>query len=89
MSTPTPIVVRYGRMRFLGQFLGLPGQEHLRGQRVVVHTERGLELGEVLCRVTDRTREFLEPAPSGEIVESDQAIPCAVGLWSPAASGAT
>ena len=68
MSTTTPIVVRYGRMRFLGEFLGLPGQEHLRGQRVVVHTERGLELGEVLCRVTDRTREFLEPAPAGEIV---------------------
>ena len=47
-------VVRYGQMRFLGEYTGLDGQEHPRGQRVVVRSDRGTELGEVLCPATDR-----------------------------------
>jgi cell fate regulator YaaT (PSP1 superfamily) len=61
-------VVRYGQMRFLGEFEGLQGQEHPRGQRVVVQTERGAELGEVLCRATDRTALFLENPGSGRVL---------------------
>jgi cell fate regulator YaaT (PSP1 superfamily) len=67
MTQPAAFVVRYGQMRLLGEFLGLSGQDHPRGQPVVVRTERGQELGEVLCPVSDRTAEFLEPAPPGEI----------------------
>jgi cell fate regulator YaaT (PSP1 superfamily) len=55
-------------MRLLGEFLGLAGQDHPRGQRVIVHTERGQELGEVLCSVNERTAEFLEPAPPGTVL---------------------
>lgn len=61
-------VVRFGRMRFLGEFAGLPDCEHSRGQAVVVRTERGLEVGEVLCPATDRTALFLENPTRGDVV---------------------
>jgi cell fate regulator YaaT (PSP1 superfamily) len=61
-------VVRYGQMRFLGEFLGVPGQNHPRGQVVVVRTDRGIEMGEVLCEATDRTALFLESPARGEIL---------------------
>jgi cell fate regulator YaaT (PSP1 superfamily) len=64
----TTYVVRYGQMRFLGEFSGVAGQDHPRGQRVVLRTERGTELGEVLCPATDRTAAFLENPATGEIV---------------------
>ena len=35
-------VVRYGQMRYLGEYQGLDGLEHPRGQRVVVQSDRGL-----------------------------------------------
>ena len=53
-------VVRYGQMRLLGEYVGLADQDHPRSQRVVVRSERGLEIGEVLCQATDRTALFLE-----------------------------
>jgi cell fate regulator YaaT (PSP1 superfamily) len=61
-------VVRYGQMRFLGEFHGLHEQEHPRGQRVVVRTDRGTELGEILCPATDRTAKFLEGPAVGEVL---------------------
>jgi cell fate regulator YaaT (PSP1 superfamily) len=61
-------VVRYGQMRYLGEFTGLADQEHLRGQRVVVRSDRGTEIGEVLCPATDRTALFLENPVRGEIL---------------------
>ena len=68
----TTYVVRYGQMRFLGEFHGLAEQDHPRGQRVVVRTERGHELGEVLCRADDRTAAFLENPGRGEVVRLAQ-----------------
>jgi cell fate regulator YaaT (PSP1 superfamily) len=61
-------VVRYGRMRNLGEFEGLDGQDHPRGQRVVVRSDRGTEFGEVLCEATDRTATFLENPARGDIL---------------------
>jgi cell fate regulator YaaT (PSP1 superfamily) len=61
-------VVRYGQLRFLGEFEGLAEQDHPRGQKVVLRTDRGMELGEVLCPATDRTAPFLEGAPKGPIL---------------------
>ena len=61
-------VVRYGRMRFLGEYAGLAGQDHPRGQRVVIRSDRGTEIGEVLCPATDRTATFLENPVRGEIL---------------------
>ncbi|MBY0396961.1 MAG: signal peptidase [Thermoleophilia bacterium] len=55
-------------MRFIGEYTGLAGQDHPRGQRVVVRSDRGTELGEVLCPATDRTALFLENPARGEIL---------------------
>jgi cell fate regulator YaaT (PSP1 superfamily) len=60
-------VVRYGQMRFLGEFAGLNGHAHPRGERVVVRTDRGTELGEVLCPATDRSAAFIENPHRGAI----------------------
>jgi cell fate regulator YaaT (PSP1 superfamily) len=60
-------------MRFLGEFASLPDQDHPRGQRVVVRSDRGTELGEVLCPATDRTAMFLENPVRGEILRVAQA----------------
>ncbi len=61
-------VVRYGRMRFLGEFAGLPDQGHSRGQQVVIRSERGTELGDVLCPVSERIAGFLPNPTRGEIL---------------------
>lgn len=61
-------VVRYGQMRFLGEFAGAAGLEHTRGEQVIVRSERGTERGEVLCAATDRTARFLENPARGEIL---------------------
>ena len=61
-------VVRFGQMRQLGEYTGLADQEHPRGQRVVVRSDRGTELGEVLCPATDRTALFLENPIQGQIL---------------------
>src|SRR5689334_4021166 len=63
-------IVRYGQMRYLGEFQGLADHVHPRGQRVVVRTDRGTELGEVLCLATERTALFLENPARGDIVRT-------------------
>jgi cell fate regulator YaaT (PSP1 superfamily) len=55
-------------MRFLGEYRGLDGQDHPRGQKIVVRSDRGVEIGEVLCPATDRTALFLENPFRGEIL---------------------
>jgi cell fate regulator YaaT (PSP1 superfamily) len=55
-------------MRFLGEYTGLPDHEHLRGQQVLVRSDRGTELGDVLCPVTERTARFLPNPAQGEIL---------------------
>jgi cell fate regulator YaaT (PSP1 superfamily) len=66
-------IVRYGRMRFLGECTGLADQDHPRGQRVVVRSDRGVELGEVLCPASDRTARFMPDPPRGEILRPSTA----------------
>jgi cell fate regulator YaaT (PSP1 superfamily) len=63
-------VVRYGQMRFLGEFSDPSGQEHPRGRRVVIRSDRGTELGEALCPATDRTARYLEDPARGEILRA-------------------
>ncbi|HWE38584.1 MAG TPA: regulatory iron-sulfur-containing complex subunit RicT [Isosphaeraceae bacterium] len=65
---PEAYIVRYGRMRLLNEFEGLPGQVHPRGERVVVRSDRGTELGEVLCPASGRTSLFLEGPTPGEVL---------------------
>ena len=55
-------------MRVLGEFRSLTGLEHGRGEQVVIRTERGTEIGEVLCPVSVRTTSYMANAPRGEIL---------------------
>jgi cell fate regulator YaaT (PSP1 superfamily) len=55
-------------MRFLGEFTGLTDHEHIRGEQVVVRSDRGTELGELLCPFSERTAQFMINAARGEIL---------------------
>jgi cell fate regulator YaaT (PSP1 superfamily) len=61
-------VVRYGQMRHIGEYESVEGRPHSRGERVVVRSDRGTELGEILCPATDRTASFLENPFRGQIL---------------------
>lgn len=63
-------VIRYGKMRFLGEYAGPRDQEFHRGQRVVIRSDRGTELAEVLCPATPQTSQYLENPTRGEIVRT-------------------
>jgi cell fate regulator YaaT (PSP1 superfamily) len=60
-------IVRHGAMRFLGEFDPDNGA-YARGQEVIVRTERGLELGQVLCPSTPRAVELITEPTRGRIV---------------------
>ena len=63
-------VVRYGVMRMLGHFETSNGDQYARGSQVVVRSERGMEVGEVLCPAGDRTAESLAESPGGQLMRS-------------------
>jgi cell fate regulator YaaT (PSP1 superfamily) len=69
MELPSRYVVRYGTTRHVAEF-GVRGREPFeRGQSVVVRSDRGHEIGEVLCAASERTREWLGTTESkGQIV---------------------
>jgi cell fate regulator YaaT (PSP1 superfamily) len=60
-------IVRHGAMRLLGEF-DPEGGAYARGDEVVVRTERGMELGQVLCPATPRALEMLTDPTRGRIV---------------------
>ncbi|HZV07466.1 MAG TPA: regulatory iron-sulfur-containing complex subunit RicT [Gemmataceae bacterium] len=60
-------IVRHGAMRFLGTFdAELDG--YARGQEVIVRTERGLEIGQLLCPATPSAVELIDEPTRGRIV---------------------
>jgi cell fate regulator YaaT (PSP1 superfamily) len=61
-------IVRHGAMRFLGEYEAAEGRAYLRGQHVVVRSERGLEAAEVLCEATARAVQLLIEPTHGQIV---------------------
>ena len=63
-------IVRYGQMRHIGEYEAVEGRTYLRGDRVLVRSDRGTEVGEVLCPATDRTASFLENPFRGQILRS-------------------
>src|SRR3990172_3913178 len=63
-------VVRYGAMRTLGKFAARESTIYPRGTRVVIRSDRGLEIGEVLSAAGARTDELLPDAPRGEILRA-------------------
>jgi cell fate regulator YaaT (PSP1 superfamily) len=62
-------IVRHGAMRLLGEFD--PGDgAYVRAQEVVVRTDRGHELGEVLCPATPQAVALLSEPTSGRILRA-------------------
>ena len=61
-------VVRFGAMRFLGIFTTRGGDQCERGGRVIARTNRGLEVGEVLCEATDEVVQQLPEPNYGQIL---------------------
>src|SRR4051794_2073394 len=61
------LIVRHGAMRFLGEF-DPEGNAYPRGAEVVVRTDRGLELGQILCPAVPRAIELIADPTKGRIV---------------------
>lgn len=61
-------IVRHGVMRFLGEYEPVPAVLYARGQSVLVRSERGLEVAEVLCESTPRAVQLLSEPTKGQIV---------------------
>ncbi len=72
-------VIRYGQMRHIGEYECVEGLTHPRGQCVVVRSDRGTEIGEVLCQATERTAQFLENPFRGQILRVATAEDIAAG----------
>lgn len=63
---PQAYIARHGAMRLLGRFeADVP---YGRGQKVVLQTERGLEVGEVLCLATERALALIPNPSQGQIL---------------------
>jgi cell fate regulator YaaT (PSP1 superfamily) len=61
-------IVRHGIMRFLGDFEPSGDTAYRHGDEVIIETERGLEIGEVLSEATPRALGFIEEPTKGKIV---------------------
>ena len=61
-------VVRHGVMRHLGVFSTRGGDTFGRGTQVIARTNRGLELGEVLCEATEHALDNMHGPKSGQIL---------------------
>src|SRR5262245_33087488 len=69
--TPPPrtaYLARHGSMRFLGEFLGPPGQLFRRGDRVILRTDRGQEVGNVLCPSNPQVLSAVPEPTAGDVL---------------------
>lgn len=60
-------IVRHGAMRFIGTF-DADSDSHARGQEVIVRSERGLEIGQILCQSTPLAASLIAEPTHGRIV---------------------
>ena len=63
-------IVRYGTMRNLGVMASRSEDQFRRGMEVVVRTDRGLEVGQVLCESTEDALSHLDQPANGTIVRA-------------------
>jgi cell fate regulator YaaT (PSP1 superfamily) len=61
-------IARHGAMRFLGEYEADGDTAYARGEAVIVRSERGLEVGEVLCPATPSAVQLLAEPTGGHIV---------------------
>jgi cell fate regulator YaaT (PSP1 superfamily) len=67
-SPPATYIVRHGAVRFLGEFTALNNQRYLRGTDVVVRSDRGQEIGQVLCASSPQAVAMLSEPTKGQIL---------------------
>lgn len=63
-------VVRYGTMRSLGVMTARNELTYRRGMEVIVRSDRGIEVGQVLCEATEDALSHLDHPPAGSIVRA-------------------
>lgn len=63
-----PVLVRHGVMRFLGEFAVPPGLTVRRNDIVIIRTDRGQEVGQVLCPTTPQAVAVIPDPTRGEIL---------------------
>jgi cell fate regulator YaaT (PSP1 superfamily) len=63
-------IVRHGTMRLLGDFDAGESAAYAPRSRVVVRTERGHELGQILCETTDTALGMLTEPTQGDILRA-------------------
>jgi hypothetical protein len=61
-------LVSHGNSGGVGRFAAAPGLTCRRSDRVVVQSQRGLELGVVLCQATARHARLLHSTPVGQLL---------------------
>jgi cell fate regulator YaaT (PSP1 superfamily) len=64
----TAYIVRHGAMRFMGEFTPNANALYRRGDGVLTQTERGHEVGEVLCESSPRALELLTEPTRGQML---------------------
>lgn len=67
---PHRFIVRHGVTRFLGEFESQDDRIYPRGCQVLVRSERGNEIGQVLCEATKEAVEMLGEPTKGRIVRA-------------------
>ncbi|GAG36218.1 unnamed protein product, partial [marine sediment metagenome] len=55
-------------MRFLGVLTATGGRQYQRGASVIARTDRGLEIGEVLCQSDDDVLQWMKDPTEGQIL---------------------
>ena len=61
-------IARHGAMRLLGEYESIEGEKFSRLERVIVKSERGLELAEILCNASPETISAIPDLMHGTIM---------------------
>jgi cell fate regulator YaaT (PSP1 superfamily) len=67
-TPPATYIVRHGAVRFLGEFTALNNQRYLRGTDVIVRSDRGQEVGQVLSPASPQAVAMLSEPTKGQIL---------------------
>jgi PSP1-like protein len=68
-SCPLPeYIITYGVAGYFDRFTAAEGASYERSDRVIIRSNRGVELGSVLCEATRGLQQFLNHRPPGELL---------------------
>lgn len=69
-TMPASYIVRHGATRALGDFEAPEGTTFPRGVRVIVRTDRGLEVGDLLCEARPDVVQMIDKPTQGKILRA-------------------